>query len=149
MFKHYILFLFSFLIVGATFAQTSTDRQLAEHYYNNKELDKALPYYEKLLKSEPSKFNVQRLFDCYVATGDSKEAEKLMKKQINQNRSDLDYPVILAQFYEDQGDVEKANGLYEDLPEKDYKENEIFRTESQNIGLNIVGKIDLSKIPKK
>lgn len=41
------------------------------------------------------------------------------------------------------------NGLYEDLPEKDYKENEIFRTESQNIGLNIVGKIDLSKIPKK
>lgn len=115
MFKHYILFLFSFLIVGATFAQTSTDRQLAEHYYNNKELDKALPYYEKLLKSEPSKFNVQRLFDCYVATGDSKEAEKLMKKQINQNRSDLDYPVILAQFYEDQGDVAKANGIYEDL----------------------------------
>lgn len=115
MFKHYILFLFSFLIVGATFAQTSTDRQLAEHYYNNKELDKALPYYEKLLKSEPSKFNVQRLFDCYVATGESKEAEKLMKKQINQNRTDLDYPVILAQFYEDQGDVAKANGIYEDL----------------------------------
>lgn len=41
------------------------------------------------------------------------------------------------------------NGLYEDLPEKDSKENEIFRTEIQNIGLNIVGKIDLSKIPKR
>ena len=41
------------------------------------------------------------------------------------------------------------NGLYEDLPEKNYKENEIFRTEIQNRGLKIVGKIDLSKIPKK
>ena len=40
------------------------------------------------------------------------------------------------------------NGLYEDLPEKNYKENEIFRTEIQNRGLKIVGKIDLSKIPK-
>ena len=41
------------------------------------------------------------------------------------------------------------NGLYEDLPEKDFKENEIYRTEIQNIELKISGKIDLSKIPKK
>jgi hypothetical protein len=41
------------------------------------------------------------------------------------------------------------NGLYEELPEKDKEENKIFRTEVQNINLTVVGKIDLSKIPKR
>lgn len=40
------------------------------------------------------------------------------------------------------------NGLYEELPEKEKEENQIFRTEIQNIGLTVVGKIDLSKIPR-
>lgn len=41
------------------------------------------------------------------------------------------------------------NGLYEELPDKEKEENQIFRTEVQNIGLTVVGKIDLSKIPRR
>lgn len=41
------------------------------------------------------------------------------------------------------------NGLYEELPDKEKEENQIFRTKVQNIGLTVVGKIDLSKIPRR
>lgn len=97
------------------FAQTGTDRQLAEHYYSNNEFDKALPYYELLFKNEHSKYYFTRLYDCYIATKDLKEAEKLLKKQSNLNKADLEYPVLLGQFYEDQGEISKANDIYDEL----------------------------------
>lgn len=100
---------FSFL------AQTGTDRQLAEHYYSNREFDKALPYYEVLYKHEASKVNFSRLYECYTATKDIKEAEKLLKKHWNMNKLDLEYPVMMGQFYEDQGELSKATQIYDEL----------------------------------
>jgi hypothetical protein len=41
------------------------------------------------------------------------------------------------------------NGLYEELPEDIQNENNIFRNEIQLKGPTIVGKVDLSKVPKK
>lgn len=53
--------------------------------------------------------------DCYIATSNAKEAEKLIKKQWNQYKNDLEYPVTLGQFYEDHGEEQKANAIYNDL----------------------------------
>lgn len=41
------------------------------------------------------------------------------------------------------------NGLYEDLPEDVQQENKVFRNEIRLKGPTIVGKIDLTKVPKK
>ena len=41
------------------------------------------------------------------------------------------------------------NGLYEDLPEEVQQENKVFRNEIRLKGPTIVGKIDLTKVPKK
>lgn len=106
------IFLFS---LSAAWTQTETDIQLAQHYYASGELDKALPYYEKIFNSSPTKVYFNRYFECLVATKDIKSAEKLLKKQINQNRNDFDLKVMLAEFYEDIGDNEKAEKSYKEI----------------------------------
>ena len=110
-----IIFLFSLFSLTAAWSQTETDIQLAQHYYASGELDKALPYYEKIYNSSPTKVYFNRYFECLVSTKDYKSAEKLLKKQINQNRSDYDMKVMLAQFYEDIGDAEKAEKSYKEI----------------------------------
>ncbi len=112
--KKILTLFFLFILLGVQ-AQTGTDRQLAEHYYSNKDFEKAQSYFEVLYKSEPSKYYFLRLLDCYNATNADKEAEKLIKKQWNQNKGDLEYPVILGQYYEDHGEPQKANGIYDEL----------------------------------
>ena len=127
-----IIFLFSLFSLTAAWSQTETDIQLAQHYYASGELDKALPYYEKIYNSSPTKVYFNRYFECLVATKDNKSAEKLLKKQINQNRSDYDMKVMLAQFYEDIGEAEKAEKSYKEiidnLPENPSQIINIYQT---------------------
>ena len=127
-----IIFLFSLFSLTAAWSQTETDIQLAQHYYASGELDKALPYYEKIYNSSPTKVYFNRYFECLVSTKDYKSAEKLLKKQINQNRSDYDMKVTLAQFYEDIGEAEKAEKSYKEiidnLPENPSQIINIYQT---------------------
>lgn len=101
--------------VAVVFAQTGTDQQLAQHYYNNGEYAKAKMYYEKLYKHEPSKIHFSRLYECYLAENELKEAEKLIRRQWDLEKSNLEYPVLLGQFYEEHGEVQKAEKLYTGL----------------------------------
>ena len=96
-------------------AQTETDQQLAQHYYSNGEFDKAKMYYERLYSKDPSKFNFTRLYECHQVTGDQKEAEKLLKKQISSNKADVEYRIMLAQFYEEQQETARAQKIYDEL----------------------------------
>ena len=111
-----IIISFLFLLFATlTFAQTETDQQLAQHYYMNGEFEKARTYYEKLYEKDPSKLNFNRLYECIDRANDTKEAEKLIKKQIASNRNDLEYPVLLGQFYEDNNEQAKGQKIYDDL----------------------------------
>ena len=82
--KHILFFAFVFIQIF-TFAQPGTDEQLALQFYQNKEFDKALDYYEKLYnKKSPQVFYLPYL-NCLLETKDFKKAEKIAKKQIKQN----------------------------------------------------------------
>ena len=96
-----ILLIFVFLSSMVLYAQDS-DQQLAEHYYESSEYDKALVYYEKLYGSQPTQFYFNRLVVCLTETGDTREVEKLLKKQVSENRYSLDPQIQLAKFYESQ-----------------------------------------------
>lgn len=98
-----------------TFAQGETDQQLAQHYYSNGDFEKAKMYYSKIYDKDPSKFNFNRYYECLIQTNDKKEAEKILRKQISANRYDLDYKVLLGQFYEENQEAEKAQKLYAEL----------------------------------
>lgn len=98
-----------------TFAQPNSDVQLANHYYNNGEFSKAKEYYEKLYKREPLKIYFERYYQCLVAENDLKNAEKLLKQQIQYSNGAVEYNVMLAQFYEDNKEQSKADKIYKSL----------------------------------
>lgn len=112
--KNCLLLLLVFTSLGLK-AQVDTDMQLAQHYYSSGDFEKAKIYYVKLYDKDPSKFNFLRYYDCLIQTNDKKEAEKVLKKQSNANRNDLEYQVMLGQFYEENNDTDKAQKLYSSL----------------------------------
>jgi tetratricopeptide (TPR) repeat protein len=82
-----------------TYAQQSTDEQLAQQFFQNKEFDKALDYYEKLYnKRSPQQFYTPYL-NCLIETKDFKKAEKIVKKQIKQNPDSPQLYVDLGKVY--------------------------------------------------
>lgn len=112
--KIYIAVLFLFL-AGLSFGQEGSDKQLAQYYYSNGEFEKALPYCQKVFARENTKFNFNRYYDCLVQTGNEKDAEKLLKKQVSNNKEDLEYSVILGEFYESHERQKEADKLYQEL----------------------------------
>lgn len=108
--------LFLFLSVCFTlfaFGQTSTDQQLANLYYNNGDYQKALPYLEKIYLKQGSKFETLRYIDCLVKTERSKEAEKVLKKQIA-STNDFDYTMALGDLYERTEHSSQTEKLYQE-----------------------------------
>ena len=105
-------FLFSSLLA---YSQGETDQQLALHYFSSGDFEKAKTYYARIYDNDPSKFNFNRYYECLTQTNELKEAEKVLKKQITANRSDLEYKVLLGQFYEQNKETAKAQKLYDDL----------------------------------
>ena len=103
------------VITFFSFAQKETDQQLAQHYFASGDFEKASMYYEKIVATDPSKFNFNRYYECLLQLKDFKQAEKILKKQININRLDLDYKVLLGKLYEESSQEEKAKKLYEEL----------------------------------
>jgi tetratricopeptide (TPR) repeat protein len=105
-----------FIILGFSgLSQTETDVQLAQYYYSNGEFDKAVVYYHNLYAKNPTKVNFLRYFDCLIKTKNRKDAEKLVKKQINSNRKDVELKIMLGLFYEEDNNVKSAEKIYSDL----------------------------------
>ncbi|NTW33934.1 MAG: tetratricopeptide repeat protein, partial [Bacteroidetes bacterium] len=75
-----IFFLFLFAI--NSFAQTSTDEQLAAQYLQNKEYDKAVELYEKLFNKNQEYVYYAPYVQCLTELKNYKAAEKIIKKQI-------------------------------------------------------------------
>ncbi|MBM3452065.1 MAG: tetratricopeptide repeat protein [Bacteroidetes bacterium] len=97
------------------YSQSETDIQLAQYYYSNGEFDKALGYYQNLYSKSPTKVYFLRYFDCLNKTKNRKEAEKLLKKQINSNRKDVELKIMLGLFYEEDKNTKSAEKIYNEL----------------------------------
>lgn len=115
LFRHFTLCLALMCMSQSLYAQPGTDAQLANHYYNNGDYAKAKEYYEKLYKREPIKLYFERYYQCLVAESDWKNAEKLLKQQVDYSNGEVEYNVMLAQFYEDRQEQPKADKIYKSL----------------------------------
>lgn len=89
-------------------AQKSSDEQLASQYYQNKEFDKALDYYEKLYNKKSKTLFYTAYLNCLLKTENFKKAEKVAKKQIKLNAGKPDYIVDLGAVYLHNDDIDKA-----------------------------------------
>jgi len=104
----YILFLFC---VARTFAQAPVDEQLAQQFFEMREYDKAIVYFEKLYDKNQGLYYTQ-YFKCLLATRDLKKAEKIAKKQLKNQPDVLSLYVDLGQVYEADSNETKANEQY-------------------------------------
>ena len=125
-----VLVFFAIHAVGYS-QPTSTDQQLANLYYNNGEYEKAIPYFEKILSNKNSvKFDQLRYVECLEKTDQKKDAERVLKKYAAANSKDLDYQILLGDFYarnERPADEEKLlNGLIKDNSQIGYQVIELY-----------------------
>ncbi|MEO6883237.1 MAG: tetratricopeptide repeat protein [Bacteroidia bacterium] len=109
-----VIFLISLFVLSAkiTIAQDSTNIALAQQYYQNKEYDKAIFYFEKNYTNESETFIYKAYVDCFVQTQDFKKAEKIVKKRINYSPENLRYYVDLGQIYAFANDKDKEKDAY-------------------------------------
>lgn len=94
-------------------AQKDTDGKLAAEYYNNKEYDKAVIYYQKLFDRTKSPAYYVRLLNCFIQLEEFKNGEKLVKRQLKKNIFELHFYADLGNLYEVAGDASKSKQAYE------------------------------------
>ena len=112
----YITFLiFVFSCTTNSFAQTSTDEQLAAQYLQNKEYDKAVDLYGNLFDKQQEYIYYIPYLQCLTELKNYKVAEKLIKKQIKQNSLVPQYGVDLGYLYLEQDNANKAKAQFESL----------------------------------
>lgn len=94
-------------------ALPNPDEQLAAQYYQNKEYDKALVYYEKLYgkKNNPQYYHFY--LTCLIETKDFRQAEKLVRRQLKQKPEALYYYIDLGKVFLADSKPEKAKEEYD------------------------------------
>lgn len=102
-----IAFLFCAFILPS-FAQPGTDEQLAAHYFQQGDYERAILYYEKLYKQQPTEYYYEQLFKSHVGLQHFEDAMKLVKDQGRRNSGDPRYPIDMGSLYRKAGDDDKA-----------------------------------------
>jgi tetratricopeptide (TPR) repeat protein len=90
----------------------STNDQLALQYYNDREYDKAIVYYEKLYDKNPYSY-YEYYLTCLLKTDDKKKAEKVIKKQIRLLPESVSLYVDLGELYRADNDLKKCEEQYQ------------------------------------
>ena len=92
--------------------QSDGDIQSAEYFFRNKEYDKAVELYERLLKKSKNKFYYQQLLTSYIELERYRDAEKLLERQMKYEPKNLALYVDLGYMYEREGKKTKAEKTY-------------------------------------
>lgn len=108
-----ILFIALNTLTLFTFGQSEQDKRLALNYYNQGEFSKAITYYERIYVSNPSFNNFNYTYQCYIELNQLKEAEKLSKKYLKRNPTELRIYIYLGKIYELEANSEKAEQHYQ------------------------------------
>ncbi|MEP5364074.1 MAG: tetratricopeptide repeat protein [Reichenbachiella sp.] len=127
-------FFYLILIIIPTLgaAQNSNQVQLANEYYMNGELDKALDIYEKLAGNPQY---IQQIHNNYlnilITKGEYKQAEKHLKKATRYYPSNVFYQIDLGLLYQEMGQIEKANETFNQTIENSKENKYLIGTAAQ------------------
>jgi len=91
----------------------ASDEQLAAHYYQEGDFEKAQLYYERLYNTSGSANHYDYFLTCLIELENYKEAEKLIKKQMRREPINMVYYVDMGQLYKVSGEEGKAKQQYE------------------------------------
>ncbi|APU10456.1 hypothetical protein A5M85_09215 [Cellulophaga lytica] len=113
------------LILACCFAQLSVGQNsfLAKQYYDDGDFDKAVVFYERLVKENPRRSDYQTfLISCYQQLERYSDAEKQIKKNLDSPNPIPVYYIDLGHNYTLQGNNEEAKKYY-DLAYSKVEEN--------------------------
>ncbi len=108
MMRSLLLLLLLAVFAPPAFAQPGTDEQLAAQYFQQGEYERALLYYDKLYRQQPTEYYYEQLFKCHVNLQHTEAAMKLVKDQARRNSGDPRYPIDMGSLYRSAGEDEKA-----------------------------------------
>jgi tetratricopeptide (TPR) repeat protein len=132
-----LIFIFVLLLLRLqSVAQSTTDEQLASQYYQNKEFDKALDYYEKLYDKKSAALFYTPYLNCLIETKDFKKGEKLIKKQLKNNPEKLNYLVDLGNLYSLSEDADKAKSTWNEAVKSIKQDEQVFAVANAFIAVN-------------
>lgn len=94
-------------------AQGGTDEQLAAQYYQQGDYEKAVLYYEKLYRKQPTDYYYEQLFKSYTGLQDVAAAERLVKDHQKRRKDDPRFPIDLGSLYRQIGENDKAEKEFE------------------------------------
>lgn len=94
-------------------AQPGTDEQLAAQYYQQGDYERAVLYYEKLYRKQPTDYYYEQLFKSYTGMKDMTAAEKLVKEHQRKRNDDPRFPIDLGSLYRMTGQDDKAAKEFE------------------------------------
>lgn len=107
-----LVFIFFFISLFS-FGQTDTDEQLAMHYANEGDCERAITYFEKIYDSKPSQDIFSKYLGCLKKLDDERGVIKLIEQQIKFHPRNPEYSIQLGVEYENQGNQRKADKSYE------------------------------------
>ena len=125
-----ILFIFAIVFIHlhiiAQPDKVNPDEQLASQFYQNKEFDKAVDYYEKLYNKKSTQQFYTPYLNCLLELKDFKKAEKIVKKQIKQNPQSPDFIVDLGAVYSFSDQPDKAKEAWESAIKSIKLDDQVF-----------------------
>jgi tetratricopeptide (TPR) repeat protein len=129
--KQFFAFILLIFVCGSKLFAQNNDLLLARQFAANGEPEKALELYTKLYKQDNETY-----FSNYIATLLSlkkfDEAEAATKKLVKKYPKNYKYTISLATIYTQQGDVDKANAIYDELVKSEpADQNEISNLANQ------------------
>ncbi len=114
MLKFFLITLVFFGLANTIQAQnTDEQNQLAQQYYKNKEFEKAATIFSDLYSSQKSKIYFTYYLNCLIELKDFETAEKILKKEIRRNNTDLSYKVDLGYLYKTQNLIKESDEEYQ------------------------------------
>ena len=110
MIKHLTIIL---IIISNIALTQNNEYQLAYEYYRNHEYDKAAELYKSLYEKTNSSYYFSVYTQCLIELKNFDAAEKIIKKKIKQNKTNLQFYVDLGHVYKSKGDNSKAEKTFE------------------------------------
>jgi tetratricopeptide (TPR) repeat protein len=101
-----------FVVPGKSFAQSITDRQLADQYLNSSEFEKAAELYERLFDKDPY-LVYSGYLRSLLALKRFEDAEKVVRKMNRRSPENPQYAVDLGFVFEQAGTPDKAKTQYD------------------------------------
>lgn len=108
-----LLLIPALLLLSTAFAQPGTDEQLAAQYFQQGDFTKAVLYYERLYKQQPSDYYYDQLLKSHIGVPDLETAQKLVKERMRRNGDEPRYAIDMGRVLELMRENDKAQKEYD------------------------------------